>query len=103
MYIQYEGMVLGTASRTYAFHVIDSSEKTRDFKVCVQSGDFGTSPLKIQDGPAISMARLKRELALETAASPAVASLSLAESDIQEYVARTYPKPVKRWGIGSKS
>ncbi|MGE5325737.1 MAG: hypothetical protein ACM3NO_01750 [Deltaproteobacteria bacterium] len=96
-------MVLGADSRTYAFHVIDSPAKTREFKVCVQAQTFGPSLLKIQDGPGISMARLKRELALETPESPALASLRLAESDIREYLEKTYPKPVKRWGVGSQS
>ena len=103
MLIRYQGFDFDPDSRTYTFHVIDSSEKTREFKVCVQAGDFETSLLKIQDGPAISMARLKRELAGETPESPAGLSLSLAESDIQEYVARTYPKPVRKGSIGSRA
>jgi hypothetical protein len=103
MYIQYEGVVLEHDSRTYSFHVIDPPEKSRNFTVSVQANTFGPSQLKIQDGPGISMARLKRELERETPQCPAGASLCLAESDIQEYVARTYPKPLKKWGIGSQS
>jgi hypothetical protein len=103
MYIQYAGFTLETNSRVYAFHVIHSPQVAREFTVNVQSNAFVPSLLKIQDGPGISMARLKRELDQETPESPAETSLLIGQNDIQEYVAKTYPKPVKKWGIGSKS
>jgi hypothetical protein len=103
MYIQYAGFTLETDSRIYAFHVIHPPQEAREFTVNLQTNAFGSSLLKMQDGPGISMARLKRELDQETPESPAETSLCIGQSDIQEYVAKTYPKPVKKWGIGSKS
>ena len=103
MYIQYAGFNLKEDSRTYIFHVIDPPGETREFTVSVQAKEFVSSPFKIQDGPAISTVLLKRELDRETPESPAEASLRVGERDIQEYVERTYPKPVKKWGIGSRS
>ena len=103
MYIQYAGFDLQADSRTYNFHVIDVSREAREFKVSLRGSAFGSSPLKIQDGPAISMARLKRELDLETLASPAELSLRVELRDIQEYIEKTYPKPVKKLGLGPKS
>jgi hypothetical protein len=103
MYIQYAGFDLQADSRTYNFHVIDVPGEAREFKVNLGESAFGSSPLKIQDGPGISMARLKRELAFETSASPAEPNLRVEPRDIQEYVEKTYPKPAKKSGIGSDS
>ncbi len=103
MYIQYAGFTLLADSRVYNFHVIDPPREAREFTVNVQSKAFGSSPFKFQDGPGISMARLKRELDQESQESPAESSLKVGQRDIQEYVEKTYPKPVKKWGVGSKS
>jgi hypothetical protein len=102
MYIQYAGFNLIEDSRTYIFHVINPPGEAREFTVSVLAKEFGFSPLKIQDGPAISTARLKRELDRETPELPAEASLLVGERDIQEYVQRIYPKPVKR-AFGDRS
>jgi hypothetical protein len=101
MYIQYAGFTLETNSRTYAFHVIRPPDGAREFTVNIQSNAFGSVSLKIQDGPGISLARLKRELDRETPESPAETSLRIGQSDIREYVEKTYRKPVKKWGMGS--
>ena len=103
MYIQYAGFDLQADSRSYTFHVINVPGETREFKVNILAKEFGSSPLKLQDGPAISMARLKRELDRETPELPAESSLRIGERDIHEYVEKTYPKPVKKWGIGARS
>jgi hypothetical protein len=102
MYIQYAGFVLDTTSRIYAFHVINSPQDTREFTVNIRANAFGSSLLKIQDGPGISMARLKRELDRETPESPAETKLFIGQGDIDRYVERTYPKPVKKWGVESR-
>lgn len=102
MYIQYAGFTLETNSRIYAFHVIRPPDEAREFTVNIQSNAFGSVSLKLQDGPGISLARLKRELDRETPESPAETSLRIGQRDVQEYMAKTYPKPVKRWGIGSE-
>lgn len=103
MYIQYSGFDLATNSRTYTFHVIDPPEAAREFTVDVQSEAFRLPPFKTQDGPGICLARLKQELERETLGSPAEVHLQVGQSDICEYVERTYPKPVKKWGVGSSS
>jgi len=103
MYIQYCGFSLEASCRTYAYHVIDPPQGTREFTVDVQNDAFRSPPLRIQDGPGMCYARLKQDLERETSEFPAAAHLRIGQSDIQEYVERTYPKPVKKWGAGSKS
>jgi hypothetical protein len=103
MYIQYSGFDLATDSRTYTFQVIDPPEETREFTVNVQSEAFRLPPFKIQDGPGICLARLKHELEQETLGSPVEVHLQVGQSDIREYIERTYPKPLKKWGVGSSS
>ena len=100
MYIQYHGFSLRAASRVYAYRVIDSPQEAREFTVDVQNDAFRSPPLRIQDGPGICYARLKQELGRETTESPTEPHLHIGQSDIQEYVERTYPKPVKKWGVG---
>jgi hypothetical protein len=102
MYIQYRGYFLEASSRIYAYRVIDASQGTREFTLDVQNEAFRSPPLRIQDGPGMCYARLKQELDSETIESPAELRLTIAPSDIQEYVERTYPKPVKKWGAGAR-
>ena len=82
--------------------MIDAPQGTREFTVEVQNTAFRSPPLRFQDGPGICYARLKQELGRETSESPAEPHLSITPSDIQEYVEKTYPKPVKRWSAGVK-
>jgi hypothetical protein len=103
MYIQYRGFSLGEASRIYAYQVVDPPQGTREFTVDVANGAFRSPPFRIQDGPGICFARLKLELDRETSEAPAEHHLSITPSDIQEYVEKTYPKPVKKWSAGVKS
>jgi hypothetical protein len=102
MFIQYAGFNLEAHSRTYAFRVLNPPEAVREFTVNVQSEAFGTPPFKIQDGPGICLARLKQELNRETQGTHAETSLCIGSSDIREYVEKTYPKPVKKWGLGPR-
>jgi hypothetical protein len=83
--------------------VIDAPLRTREFTVEVQNDAFRSPPFRIQDGAGICFARLKLELDRETSEAPAEHHLSITPSDIQEYVEKTYPKPVKKWGAGVKS
>ncbi len=103
MYIQYRGFSLETTSRIYAYHVIDPPQGSREFTVNVQNDAFRLPPLRIQDGPGMCFARLKHELDRETSEFPAEPHLRITPSDIQEYVEKTYPKPVKKWVAGGKS
>ena len=103
MYIQYRGFSLDATSRTYAYHVIDVPQGSREFTVDVQNDAFRLPPLRVQDGPGMCYARLKQELDRETSESPAEPHLRITPTDIQEYVEKTYPKPVKKWVAGAKS
>ncbi|HUX10370.1 MAG TPA: hypothetical protein VMW51_06975 [Terriglobia bacterium] len=103
MHIQYRGFSLEEKCRSYAYHVIDTPQGTREFTVDVQNDAFRSPPLRIQDGPGMCYARLKQNLDRETSESPAALHLSIGQSDIQEYVERTYPKLVKKWGARSRS
>jgi hypothetical protein len=101
MYIQYRGFSLEATSRIYAYHVIDSPQGTCEFTVEIQNTAFRSPPLKIQDGPGMCYARLKQELDCETSESPADTHLRITQSDIQGYVEKTYPRPVKKWVAGA--
>lgn len=98
MYIQYRGFSIEAASRVYAYHVIDPPQGSREFTVDVQTNALHLPPLKIQDGPGMCYARLKQELDRETDDSPAETHLRITQYDIQVYIEKTYPKPVKKWG-----
>jgi hypothetical protein len=102
MYIQYRGFSLEAGSRIYSYRVTNTSQGTREFTLDVQNDAFRSPPLKIQDGPGMCYARLKQELDRESIEMPAELQLRIAPSDIQEYVERTYPKPVKKWGAGAR-
>jgi hypothetical protein len=103
MYIQYHGFFLEATSRIYAYRVIDPPQGTREFTVGVQNDAFLSPPLKIQDGPGICYARMKQALDSETNESPAETHLRIGQGDIQEYIEKTYPNPVKRWGAAART
>ena len=90
--IQYEGFTVAGASRVYNFLVIDAPGISRQFTVGVLSESFRVTPLKFQDGPSISLQRLKQELSRETEKAHAEAHLKIGEQDIQEYLERHYPR-----------
>ena len=90
--IQYEGFIIADASRVYNFVVIEAPGVSRQFTVGVPSESFRLTPLKFQDGPSISLQRLKQELGRETEKAHAEAHLHIGEQDIQEYLERHYPR-----------
>ncbi|MBI4456722.1 MAG: hypothetical protein HY644_12600 [Acidobacteria bacterium] len=92
MQIQYVGFNVAASSRIYNFHVVDAPDQIREFVLEVQSEAFRSSSLKFQDGPALCLARLKRELDGETQVLPAQACLCIGEQDIEEYIERHYPR-----------
>lgn len=94
--IQYEGFDVASASRVYNFLVIDSPGVSRQFTVDVPSESFRSTPLKFQDGPSISLQRLKQELNRETEKAHAEAHLNIGDQDIQEYLERHYPRKHSR-------
>lgn len=92
MNIQYCGFIVAATARIYAFRVIDTLEKRRDFTVRVRLGAFRPLALRFQDGPEISWTRLKQELGGETQESPANPHLCIEEQDIREYLPQRYPR-----------
>lgn len=103
MYIQYFGFSIEATSRVYAYHVIDPPQGSREFTVEIETNALHLPPLRIQDGPGMCYARLKEELEHETGERPAETCLHITEGDIQKYVERTYPKPIKKWTGGASS
>ena len=87
--VQYEGFVVFASSRVYTFHVMDALQQGRQFTVKIATESFRSTPLKFQDGPAISYERIKQELAGEP---PAKAQLEISAQDIEEYIKRHYPR-----------
>ncbi len=93
--IQYEGLVVAQTSRDYNFLVIDALRESRQFTVKVPLGLFRSTSLQYQDGPSICYEILQKELDSETQESLAKFRLNVGEQDLQEYMARHYPR--KRW------
>jgi hypothetical protein len=92
MFIQYVDFTLSEGTRSYTFDVIDTAGKPREFTVIVPVVAFRQSGLKAQDGPGICYARVVRELERETGDSRAETLLQIKEQDIQEYMAKQYPR-----------
>jgi len=94
--IHYEGFTVVAANRLYSFSVNDASDGPRKFTVEIQPSSFLSSQLKFQDGPAISLLRLKREIELESPTSPAKAHLTISVQDIEAYMTINSPKKAAR-------
>src|SRR5579863_981819 len=86
MYIQYVGFNGTADSRVYGFHVIHAPHEPREFTVEIQSGVFGSSQLRFQDGPDICFARLKQGLLEETQDARTESHLNISEQDVRMYV-----------------
>lgn len=85
MNIQYVGFDVVHESRIYSFEVIVAKE-SRQFTVEVRAEAFGPSQLKLQDGPDICFAHLKKVLQEETQDAPAEGHLHIVERDIRAYL-----------------
>ena len=96
--IQFEGVDVSVTSRTYNFLVIDAPGHSRHFRVRVPAELFRATALQFQDGPPISFERLQREIDGETSESLARAHLSIAETDIHDYLERHYPPKDRKRG-----
>lgn len=94
--VQFEGFTVSTISRTYNFRVIDAPGESRQFSVQVPLESFRATPLKFQDGPLITLERLKQELDRETQESHAEAHLNVGEPDILGYLERHYPPKARK-------
>jgi hypothetical protein len=104
MYIQYVGFNGTAASRVYGFHVIDAPHQPREFSVEIQSEVFGSSKLRLQDGPHICFARLKQGLLEETQGARAQGHLNISDQDVRMYLEThrpaTAPGKRKRRKVG---
>jgi hypothetical protein len=96
--IQFEGLDVSVTSRTYNFLVVDAPGQSRHFRVRVPAELFRATRLQFQDGPPISFEMLQREIDGETPESLARAHLSIAETDIHEYLNRHYPRKDRKRG-----
>jgi len=97
--IQFEGVDVSVTSRTYNFLVIDAPGQSRHFRVRVPAELFRATALQFQDGPPISFERLQREIDAETSdSSHAGTHLSIAETDIHDYLNRHYPPKARKRG-----
>jgi|SRR5579884_548087 len=90
--IHYEGFTVVASNRIYRFSVNDASVESRSFTVEITPSSFRSTQLKFQDGPAISLHRLKREIEQESPTSPAKAILTIDEQDVADYLIQQSPR-----------
>ena len=95
--IHYEGFAVVATNRLYNFSVGGTSvggtsDEPRKFTVEINPSSFFTTQLKFQDGPSISMQRLKREIEQESPTSPAQAHLTISGQDVEDYLIAQFPK-----------
>ena len=95
--IQLEGFTVSRSCRTYNFRVTDAPGEFRQFSVHILLEWFRATPLKFQDGPLLTLERLKQELDRETGDAHAQASLNVGKPDIVEYLERHYPPKARNW------
>ena len=95
--IQLEGFTVSRSCRTYNFRVTDAPGEFRQFSVHILLEWFRATPLKFQDGPLLTLERLKQELDRETGDAHAQASLSVGKPDIVGYLERHYPPKARTW------
>ena len=95
--IQFQGFAVSATDRAYHYVVIDATGETRQFCVTVSLESFRKTPLKFQDGPLITLERLKQELEGETQESHAEARLKIGQPDIVSYMERHYPPKARTW------
>ena len=100
--IQYEGFVVLATNRVYNFSVNDTVDGPRKFTVEIPpesfiSAQFLSAQLKFQDGPSISLLRLKREIEQESPERPAKSHLTISGQDVEDYLTTQSPhKAVKK-------
>ena len=90
--IHYEGFTVVATNRLYSFSVTEAFVESRKFTVEIAPASFIRTQLKFQDGPAISLYRLKQEIEHESPASPARAHLTINEQDVADYLFRQSPR-----------
>jgi hypothetical protein len=81
------------SGREYSFEVREMSQEPREFKVTIDQHAFNKKLLKIQDGPDVCSARLRREL-ISTANRPTESHFHITTAELDEY--REKHTPPKR-------
>jgi hypothetical protein len=95
--IRFEGFVVAGSDRVYNFSVGNATDGPRQFTVGIPFLSFAPAQLKFQDGPPISLQRVREELDQEAEDSPAKNDLTITGHDIEAYLAEQRPhKAVKK-------
>ena len=87
--VRYVGFAVVSDGREYQFRVAGnhSSDPERAFTFWIATADFSPGRLKFQEGPDITLRKLKSLLASEPGGRPLRPHLKLCESDITDYTA----------------
>lgn len=91
--VQFIGFQSKETGREYAFEVREMSQEPREFKVTIDQAAFNTKLLKIQDGPDVCSARLRREL-VSNANRPTESHFHITTAELDDY--REKHTPPKR-------
>jgi hypothetical protein len=92
--IRYLGFAVVANGREYQFHVAaeNKGEAERTFTLWIAAHDFSPGRLKFQEGPDISLRKLRNLLAGEQDGEPLPLRQELGESDITDYTATASSK-----------
>lgn len=96
--IRYVGFAVVTSGREYQFRVAGSrsEDAERIFTFWIGTAGFRPGRLKFQEGPDISLRKLRNLLAGEQEGLPLLLHQELSESDITDYTAKA-PAKHKAW------
>jgi len=87
--VRYIGFAVVADGREYQFRVAGdhSGDPERAFTLWIATADFSPGRLKFQEGPDITLRKLKNLLAGEHDGAPLPSRQKLCESDITDYTA----------------
>jgi hypothetical protein len=96
--IHFEGFVVVATNRVYSFSVTDHSDEARAFSVKIQAELFSSASgrLKFQDGPAICVHRILKEMDPEKPNHSPASNLTITKQDIEDYLNVQFPKKTVR-------
>jgi hypothetical protein len=92
--IRYLGFAVVATGREYQFQVAAEAKggAERIFTLWIAADDFSPGRLKFQEGPDISLRKLKSLLASEPGGKPLALRHELGESDVTDYTATASSK-----------
>jgi len=93
-HVRYLGFAVVADGREYQFRVAGerSGDPERSFTLWIATADFSPGRLKFQEGPDITLRKLKNLLAGEQDDAPLRAHQKLSEPDITDYTATNSSK-----------